>query len=80
MKEKQARDRSARNYVHTAADVRVFDFYMLAVLKVNAIGIWAVLGRGNGDVANLDPSGIIELQMAERTIDNADATDHHVTA
>lgn len=65
---------------NTTSDVRVLDFDVSSILKVNAVSVRAILRRRNGEALHFNPSRTVELQVALRAVDNSDVAHGNIVA
>jgi hypothetical protein len=79
-KPKQQQNAGQCRVLITAADGRAPDLDVLGVLKMDAVGVGAVSGGGDGDVLHPDASGAVELEVALRAVADPDVAHADIEA
>ena len=71
--------KNALNWL-TTSNIRMLNFYILCVLQVNAISIWAIFWRIYCDVIDVNTFGVVEFQMALWTVYDSDVMNRYIIA
>lgn len=64
----------------TTTNIGMLDFHILGVLQVNSISVRAVFRRRNCDVGNIHSAGVVEFEMALRTVYDSDVANGDIIA